>query len=178
MIRSADPSRRVDVPTAVLLGSFVLGTTDHLHELIRAARGGTPAAMRKITEAIRRTSGGVWPEITDAVVVPVPRHVPGPAHRLVMATCAEVGRTRRWPVATDALLRTRSASEGKAGGARDPEAEANTLTWIASTPGSVIVLVDDVLRSGATIQACAMAVRASGDQRTLLALALARAETP
>src|SRR5688500_17700253 len=37
MIASTRRSRGVDVPTTVLLGSFVLGITDRLHDLIRAA---------------------------------------------------------------------------------------------------------------------------------------------
>ena len=174
MIHATEPSPWVDVPTVVLLGSFVLGTTDPLHDLIRAARMGDPKAMLKITGKIRRASRRVWPGITDAILVPVPRHMPGPAHELVRAACEEIAVARGWPVATDAVMRTRSAPEGKTGAARDPEAEATTLTWVASTPGSAIVLVDDVVRTGSTIRACAMAVRASGDQRRVLAIALAR----
>jgi hypothetical protein len=177
VIRSVEQSSWIDVPTAILLGSFSLDGDDPLHDLVRSARTGDPEAVLEALRQVRRSITAVWPEVTDATVVPVPRHVPGPANRLVMATCEEIAVTRGWRVGWDALRRTRPAPEGKAGGMRDPETEAGTLTWAGATPGPVIVLVDDVVRTGASIQACGRAVRARGDKRTLLAVALARAET-
>jgi hypothetical protein len=167
----------IEIPTAVLLGSFSLDVDDPLHGLIRLARAGSPETILEILDGARRAITTVWPEVTDAIVVPVPRHAPGPAHSLVMAACEEIATARGWRVAADALRRTQAAPEGKVGGARNPELEARTLTWAGSTLGPVIVLVDDVVRTGATIRACATAVRASGGERRLLAIALARART-
>lgn len=178
MIHSPEQSGSVHVPTAVLLGSFALESPDRLHDLIRAARTGDPEAIRAVLNGVRRAVKAAWPEITDATLVPVPGHVPGPVQGLVMATCEEIAAIRGWRVRTDALRRTRPAPEGKAGGAREPQTEATTLAWVDSTPGSVIVLVDDVVRTASTMQACARAVRATGDERQLLSIALARAEIP
>ena len=174
MIRSASRSAPVHVPTAVLLGSFALDAHDRLHDLIRTARSGDPGAIAEVLRGVRRAITGVWPEITDAVVAPVPRHVPGPANGLVMATCEAIAEARGWRLVGNALQRTSPAPEGKAGGRRDLEREAGTLTWDGSTAGPVIVLVDDVVRTGTTLNACVKAMRDTGDERALLAIALAR----
>ena len=176
MIRSVERSVSAHVRTAILFGSFALDAPDPLHDLVRTARAGSPEAILEIVSGVRREVTALWPELSDATVVPVPRHVPGPAHGLVVAVCDAIADARGWRMAADSLRRTRPAPEGKVGGTRDPETEAATLTWDGSTPGPVIVLVDDVVRSGATMNACVSAVRASGDERTLLAVALARAE--
>jgi len=175
--RRAQPASS-HVSTAVLLGSFAFNKPDRLHDLIRTARAGSPKAIAKVLDGVQRTILDVWPGITEATIVPVPPHVPGHAHPLLLAICEEIATARGWRVATEALRRIGPAPEGKAGGARNPESEATTLIWDGSSPSSAIVLVDDVVRSGATLQACAGAVRAGGDDRTLLAIALARVENP
>lgn len=176
MIRTDGQAASVQVPTVILLGSFALDAPDRLHDLVRTARGGNPEAILEVVNGVRLAITAVWPDITDAIVAPVPRHMPGPAHGLVIAICEEIAEARGWRLVGNALRRTRPAPEGKAGGARDPESEAATIAWDASTPGPVIVLVDDVVRTGATMNACVMAVRATGDARRLLAIALARTE--
>lgn len=164
-----------DVPVRILLGSFAIGAADELHDLVRAAHGGNPEAVSAVVERVRPAARVVWPHVPQALVVPVPGHLPGPVHPLLQAVAAEIATVRGWHQAN--VLRRRSPGpEAKAGGDRDPEAEAATLEVRLPTSRGAIVLVDDVVRTGASLRACAGAIRATGDDRVVVAVVLAAAK--
>jgi predicted amidophosphoribosyltransferase len=162
------------VATRVMLGSFSAGRAEPLHELIRAARTGNRAAISEVIELVRPGAWNAWPELRSAIVVAVPGHLPGPANRLLLDIADELAIIRGWHHVHDALRRISPSPEAKAGGPRDPSAVATTIAW-ESAPGSeaAIILLDDVLHTGATLRSCAASIRATGDDRQLVALVLA-----
>lgn len=158
---------------AALLGSFdVLGSSE-LHVLIRTARAGDPGATAEVLDRARRALEARLGATRGGVVVPVPGHLPGGPGPLVEALACAIAGERGWPHAADALRRDRHVPEAKAAGARDLQMERETLTWTPPLVGETIVLVDDVVRTGLTLRACAEAIRASGDDRAILMVVLA-----
>jgi predicted amidophosphoribosyltransferase len=171
--QSVPPSPASAVTTRILLGTFAAGHADPLHLLIRAARAGDRVAVSEVIDRVRVVAWAAWPGIQSAVVVAVPGHRAGPANRLNLEVASELGLIRRWNHAPGALRRWRRAPEAKFGGARDAMAEATTMEWVSADGGEAIILVDDVIRTGLTLQACAATVRASGDRRRIVGLAVA-----
>jgi hypothetical protein len=165
------------VPTWVVLGSFDASGLDPLHLLIRAARAGEPSAVREVLGRVRRSVGPVWPTIAQGAVVPVPGHRPDRIAPLVLSAAFEIADARHWIYAGEALRRRRPAPEAKTGPARDFETEVRTLAWSPPSSGDTIVLVDDVVRTGTSIRVCSDVIRAAGDERPVLAIAIARAVT-
>jgi phosphoribosylpyrophosphate synthetase len=166
-----------DVPTRILLGSFSADRADQLHDLLRVARAGDADAMSAILDRLRSAAPSVWPGIDGAVVLAVPGHLPGPANPLVLAVADDLAAARGWDHRRDALRRVRPSPQAKSGAARDAAAEAETLVWVPAPGGTAIVLIDDVIRTGATLAACATAIRAAGDPRQVVAIVLAARRT-
>ena len=113
-------------------------------------------------------------------VLPVPGHMAGGCSPLVGAAATIFAQRRAWDLDLAALTRSRPSPEAKLGGARDPASESLTLSVAVRRSArrddaEVIVLFDDVVRSGATLLACADAVRRSGDARPIVGIAIGRA---
>ena len=167
------------VPTRILLGIFAADLADPLHALVRAARTGDGVALPEVVDRIRLVAWTAWPEIESAVIVGVPGHRPGPVNRLILEVAGELAVIRGWNHDRGALRRWRLAPEAKLGGPRDSMADAATMKWVSAGGGETIILLDDVLRTGSTLQACAATVRAAGDCRRIVGLVIAaRASDP
>ena len=161
------------VPTQILLGSFSADRTEPLHDLLRAARAGDANAMWEVLERVRNATAPAWLAIDDAVLVAVPGHAPGPANPLVLAVADALAVAHDWDHQRDALRRVRLGPEGKTGAERDATAESSTIEWKPVRGRAAIVLVDDVIRTGTTLDACLMAIRATGDLRPVFAMVIA-----
>lgn len=112
----------------------------------------------------------------DAVLA-IPLHASRLAERgfnQAEALAAEVARTIGRPLMTEQLFRTRATAQqahldarGRAENMRD------AFGWRGAPPPLRVLLVDDVYTTGATMAACAEALRAAGTE-AVYALALAR----
>jgi ComF family protein len=115
---------------------------------------------------------------TAAVLLPVPLH----ADRLVergFNQSAEIavalGRRWRMPVLDNALIRSRDTGHQAKLARRERASNvAGAFVWrLEQPPPENVILIDDVLTTGATLAACADALRAAGCA-SVSALALAR----
>lgn len=125
----------------------------------------------RLAQAVRQMG---W---STAVVTPIPLHVNRLAQRgfnpsqLIAAHCAALNRL---PMAEGFVLRQRDTLPQVGQNAEDRRANLHGAFCVQSAPPSpIVLLIDDVLTTGATLQACATALLAAGVQTVLAAVVTA-----
>ncbi len=145
--------------------------TGVIAHLVTAAKAGArPAAVRALAELVADPPSD-WPQ--DAVITPIP---PSPGRRpgphLASALAAAIAKRSRRPFARLLRLTRHAAPQHRLDG---PARQANVAgLFAAKTPAPKnVIMVDDLLTSGATITAAAAALHAAGTSK-IHALILAR----
>jgi ComF family protein len=144
-----------------------LASDAHLNPLAAAVKALKYHRRRAVADALGALLAERYPFAADAVLVPVPLHLARLRERgfnQALLLARSLGRRRGLHVAPRCLVRTRvtdaqtrlTASE-RCRNLRDAFALRSPLCTTRS-----IVLVDDVLTTGATADACARVLRAGG----------------
>ena len=129
------------------------------------------AHRRALADALGQLLAERYPFAPTALLVPVPLHITRLRERgfnQAVLLAHRLGRARGLRVASRALVRTRAtqAQPGLTAAARRSNlADAFALRPGAAVAGHEVVLVDDVLTTGATADACATVLQAAGAAR-------------
>jgi ComF family protein len=138
--------------------------------------------QRRVALALADAMAGCLPAPPSAALIPVPLHPRRMAER-GFNQAEELARRLGWrwrmPVCAQGLMRGRATGhQARLGRQARQENVAGAFVWRARRPPPArVLLVDDVLTTGATLVACADALRAAGS-REVRAVALARSLAP
>jgi ComF family protein len=162
------------LPPAIALATAIGPYEETLRAIVQALKyDARPTLARHL--AIRMRESGAEVLAGADIVVPVPLHRSRERTR-GFNQARELARHLGMPVA-DALSRTRrTASQADLPAAKRDANVRGAFTWRATVPvdGSIVVLVDDVVTTGATLNACARPLLDAG-AKEVRALTAARA---
>lgn len=142
-----------------------------LNPLARAIQGLKYGGRRQVAAALGDLMAAAFPFAANGVVVPVPLHprrLRARGYNQSLLIARHLARRRGLPLAARALARVRftRAQPGLGRAARAHNlTDAFQIRDAARIAARPVVLVDDVLTTGATANACAAALLAAGAER-------------
>jgi ComF family protein len=157
--------------TSARAAALYLPAATGLNPLAAAVRSLKYRRRRQVAEALGGLLAERYPFRSDALLVPVPLHLGrlrarGFNQALLLARA--LGRRRGLPVAARVLARARPTEAQTGLPAADRRRNLRDAFIVRSTAAiecRPVVLVDDVLTTGATADACARALLAAGARR-------------
>jgi len=153
------------------LGLYLAGP-DLLNPLARSVRALKFHGHRAAAASLGAALGSLLPLPAGALVVPVPLHpsrLRERGYNQALLLARALGRAAQLRVAVRALVRRRATpSQAHLDAAARRANLAGAFAAPAPLDGATIVLVDDVLTTGATADACARTLRAAGAARVLV----------
>ena len=172
-------------------GELIVPTEDEAEEGITAATLYTDAAKRLVVSFKHGRKIALAPLLARLVAARLPDlegqwlAIPVPLHRWRLwqrgfnqsaLLASEIARLRGWPTMVDGLVRRRntaSLSQGRLGRADRARLLAGAIevnpARAGALAGAQVLLVDDVVTSGATTDACIAALRKAGVDRVQIA---------
>lgn len=165
-------------PRVVAGAGFPRGEPSALHDLARALRAGDADALEAVAAVVLAGLARQAPALlaaTGVTVVPMAGHLPGEPSGASRRLAERLALDLPGWVAGAGPARIAVAPSAIDGGPRAPATEAATLRWPGVAGAGPVVLVDDVVRSGATLEAAWLAAPA-GLRARLVLLAAFRAE--
>ncbi|HUR29720.1 MAG TPA: phosphoribosyltransferase family protein [Planctomycetota bacterium] len=139
-----------------------------------------PRVCRRLSDLLVETWRGAPALHAADLVVPVPLHpdrLAARGHNQALSLAEGLARAAGLELSIHALKRVRATAKRRAGLGRAARAEAVRAAFRAAprlVEGRVVLVVDDLLTTGATLGACARALRAAG-ACDVVALTAARA---
>ena len=151
--------------------ALYLPATAGLNALAVAVHALKYRRRRRVATALGSLLAARYPYDPDALLVPVPLHVErlrSRGYNQALLLARTLGRSRGLEVAARTLVRVRDThmQPGLSAAARRRNLRgAFAVRESATIAGRHVVLVDDVLTTGATADACAFTLRAAGAAR-------------
>ena len=165
-------------PLRVIVGaSFPRDGPSELHDLAKALRAGDGRAVGRVLPILGRGLEEQAPSTAataDVTLVPMAGHRAGTVSGAALLLADQLAAAHpRWTVAR-ALERIHDMPAARALGSRDPATEAGSLRWATVTGAGPVLLIDDVVHTGASLDSAWLAAPAELRER-LVALVAFRA---